>query len=103
MSYITSVERIGIEKGIKQGIEQGILQTAREDIIEALTIRFEAIPQALIEAIETLEDSAILKKLFRQAILVESLEEFKQVLDSLLGDNANYSQTLPDPDDANGH
>jgi hypothetical protein len=85
MTYITSVERIGIEKGI--------LQKAREDIIEVLSVRFEAVPQTLIEVIETITDPAVLKWLHRQAITIESTAEFKKILDKALADRANQGQT----------
>jgi hypothetical protein len=93
MTYITSIERIGIEKGI--------LQKAREAIIEVLTVRFEETPQALVEVINTITDTAVLKTLHRQAITVESIAQFKQVLDKALADNPIQAQTPATPDHPN--
>jgi hypothetical protein len=77
MPYITSIERLGIE----QGIQQGILQNAREDVLDILETRFAGIPQSVVEAVNRIENPAILKILLKRAIIVGSLEEFEQVLD----------------------
>jgi len=80
MPYVTSVERIGIEKGIEQGIEQGILRAEREDLIEVLDARFGQLPQPCVTAVCAIEDSARLKRLLKQAATVPSLEEFRRLL-----------------------
>ena len=72
MTYITSIERIGIEKGM--------LQNARESVLEVLKIRFEQVPPALVERIKMLDDAAVLKRLHRQSIIVESIQNFQQML-----------------------
>jgi hypothetical protein len=96
MPYITSVERIAVEKGREQGLQQGIAQKGQEDVVEVLKVRFEEVPQMLIESIETITDSDVLKKLHRQAIIVESIAKFKQVLDDLLRGKTDHIQTSPD-------
>ncbi|HEY9710191.1 MAG TPA: hypothetical protein V6D48_18430 [Oculatellaceae cyanobacterium] len=70
----------GIEQGRQEGIEQGSLQTARESVLEVLEIRFEVVPPELIEAINEIEDTSFLKQLHREAIAVDSLEAFQQLL-----------------------
>ncbi|MBI4871226.1 MAG: hypothetical protein HY814_06625 [Candidatus Riflebacteria bacterium] len=40
MPYITSVERLGIEKGIQQGIDQGLSQGQRRTLLRLLRRRF---------------------------------------------------------------
>ena len=77
MPYITSVERMGVEKGI----ETGSMQTRREDILAILETRFEvAAPQSIAESLEGIENLDVLKALFKQAIAVSSLEEFQALL-----------------------
>ncbi len=83
MPYITSVERMGIEKGKLQGKLEGILQKGRETVIDALEIRFENVPSDLVDAINQIEDPAILKTLHRQAITLSSLSEFQSYLKQL--------------------
>lgn len=93
MPYVTTAERIGMEKGIEKGIEQGIEQgiekgiakgiekgerkRLRQDIIEVLEIRFGKAPDGIREKIEEIEDVASLSALHRKAVVVSSLEGFE--------------------------
>ena len=77
MPYITSIEQIGIEKGI----QQGLLQKAKEDVIGILETRFAEAPQSIIAAINDINDLSILKKLLKRTITVGSLEEFEERLE----------------------
>jgi len=74
--YVTSVERIGIAKGL----QQGSLEEGRMMISEALDERFGKIPSTISDAIYQIKDRDILKFLLRQVIRCASIEEFKQVL-----------------------
>ena len=76
MRYVTSIERLAKE----EGVEQGILQNARENVIETLSTRFEEVPTQVAEAINQIEDVAVLKSLLRKAILVSSIAEFEEDL-----------------------
>ncbi len=80
MPYVTSVERIGIEKGIQQGIRQGSLTEAREMVLQALKVRFGAVPPDVEMAIKQIEVNETLKELHSRAILCDSLETFEQQL-----------------------
>lgn len=80
MPYVTSVERIGIEKGIQQGIQQGMLLNAQEMLIEALSERFGVVSSDLTEQIKSIDSREVLKALLRQALRVKSLDEFQDVL-----------------------
>ena len=77
MPYITNIERFGIERGI----EKGALQQSRQSVIEALKIRFKRVPQSLAKMIQAIENTDNLSKLFREAILTDSLKTFKQKLE----------------------
>ena len=68
------------EEAMEVGIQRGILQTRREDIKEILEMRFENIPLSLNEALNKINDELLLKALHRQAITVNSLAEFLQLL-----------------------
>ncbi len=75
MPYITSVERIGIRKGLEQGkITQG-----QEYIIRILELRFEDIPQELRTLIGKIENLEVLGTLLVQAVTTQSLEAFESV------------------------
>ena len=67
-------------RAMQKGIEQGTLQNARESVLEALAIRFEVVPPELIEAINQIEDTLTLKQLHRQAIAIDSIVQFQQLL-----------------------
>jgi hypothetical protein len=68
MGYITSIERRGMQQGIRQGIQ---------DLLEA---RFPQVSDALILAIQEIDDIAVLRSLLTQAGTINSLEEFEQSL-----------------------
>ena len=74
--YVTSVERIGRQRGR----EEGILENAREAVMDILEVRFEQVPKFLENQIQEIEDPNRLKSLLRQAIQVASLEEFESLL-----------------------
>lgn len=63
-----------------RAMQRGMLQTARENVLEVLEVRFEVMPPEVIEVVNQIEDTSILKQLFRQAIAIPSIEEFQQLL-----------------------
>ncbi|MFP4008384.1 MAG: transposase [Spirulinaceae cyanobacterium] len=79
MPYVTSIERFALARGA--------LLNAREAVIEALHVRFEAVPETIVEAVNQIEDGAVLKSLLRQAITVATLAEFQALLPSQAEDN----------------
>ena len=76
MPYVTSVEKIGIEKGMQQGMQQGMLLEAQDMLIEVLTERFGGVSGELSEQIKRIDSRERLKDLLRQALRVKSFEEF---------------------------
>ena len=92
MPYVTSVEKIGIKKGIPLGMQQGIpvgiqqgiplgmLIEAREMIIEVLTERFGRTSAKLSKQLENIDSRERLKALLRQALQVKSINEFENRL-----------------------
>ena len=80
MEYVTSVERIGIKKGI----QQGILQSTREAVIDILEVRFEVVSGSIVKTINGIDDPSVLKMLFKKGATVGSLPEFKQIIDLVM-------------------
>jgi len=78
MPYITSVERIGIKKGIKEGA----LKKSREMVLEALDERFGKIPPEITKKLKSIKDEDKLRIALRRAISSKSLEEFVNWLGS---------------------
>ncbi len=67
----------------QQGLERGMKERALEDILEALEIRLQPdVVSAFKPVLETIDDPQRLKRLHRAAILAESPEDFRQVLES---------------------
>jgi hypothetical protein len=69
MPYITSIERLGM------------LQQSQQYVVEVLRVRFQEVHESLEKAIQAISDSALLSKLHKDAILVESLEAFEKLLE----------------------
>ncbi len=72
IEYVTSVERIGIKKGM----QQGMLINAQDMLIEVLTERFGRVSDELSEQIKRINSRERLKDILRQALRVKSFEEF---------------------------
>ena len=66
----------GLQKGRQEGRQEGLQKGRQEDVIEALGIRFERVPEGLAEAVRGIQDEAHLRSLLRAAIRCESLEQF---------------------------
>ncbi len=103
MTYVTSVERFGIEKGIQQGIQQGIQEglqkgqiiRGREAILDALETRFGSVPRDITHHVNQIENELLLKRLLRQAILASSLAEFARLLTDALSTEEHAPHTSP--------
>ncbi len=89
MPYITSVERIGIQKGIEQGIEQS-QQLLRQVLLESLELGLElklgSEGLRLLPEISLLEDVEQLRVIQAGLKTVNTLDELRQI----------YQPTIPD-------
>jgi hypothetical protein len=79
--YVTSVERLGMQKGV----EQGQLQAAREMLLEAVATRFGEVSQDVTAAVQRLETVEPMRVLLRQALTCASLEAFRDALRTVQG------------------
>jgi hypothetical protein len=70
MPYVTSIERLGIEK------------TMRENIISILQVRFTTVPSDLVNLTNQIQDIEQLKILLKQAVTIGSLADFQQLIKS---------------------
>jgi len=62
----------------------GVIHQARDAIIDALTVRFEDIPPAILETLCNIEEIDILKILHKQAVTSVDIDEFDEVLEMML-------------------
>jgi len=65
---------------IEEGVQAGTQQTLRQTISETLGFRFTQIGNAILERIEKVNDIEKLNTLFKQALAVDSLAQFEQLL-----------------------
>ena len=75
MPYITSAERIGVEKGIEKGIEKG----KRELLLQSLRVRFKTLDSEIVLKIDKLTEEQI-DDVFPLSIQAETIEEFCEKL-----------------------
>lgn len=82
MRYVTSVERIGIEKGIEQGIEQSQNQL-RQGLIKGISLglklKFGESGQSLLPEIESIGDVDLLSTILDAIETVATVEQLRQV------------------------
>ena len=76
MPYITSVERLAIERGELKGK----LKANRARILEILQVRFGEVSDDVSEKLDRIQEIEQLESLFRQASTIASLEEFESLL-----------------------
>jgi predicted transposase YdaD len=69
-----------MERGKEEGRQEGSLQTVKENLLEILQVRFEEVPTEYNQRLQNIDDVDFLKQLLRQAITVNSLEEFVDLL-----------------------
>jgi flagellar biosynthesis/type III secretory pathway protein FliH len=60
MRYISSLERLGMEKGFQQGLEQGLQKGEATLLIRQLQHRFHYLPDSYITKIQQANDSMLL-------------------------------------------
>lgn len=65
-------------------MQQGIQQSAREAVIDNLEVRFEVVPKSIVNKLNEIYDSSILKIFRRKVVKVKSLEEFEQIIDLMM-------------------
>jgi hypothetical protein len=80
----TSIGQQLIERGVEQGLAQGRAEGKRDDVLKVLTKRFGAVPAALGEQLEQVNDVERLDALLDAALAAQSLEEFVQTLNNSL-------------------
>ena len=77
MPYITSIERIGIQKGIEQGIEQGIRQGESKLLLRLLELKFGVLNEGVIRQIREADAHMLLRwseRILTAATLSEVME-----------------------------
>jgi hypothetical protein len=76
MPYITSAEKIGIEKGRQEGRQE----EARQAILDLLEVKFGEILPEIKSQLASITEIELLRSLLKKVISVHSLEEFHSLL-----------------------
>jgi hypothetical protein len=84
MPYVTSAERIGIEKGL----DIGQLLNAKEMVLEALDARFSSdTPADIKQQIQALNNKIMLKRLLRSTFQSKDIDDFRKTLEELTAED----------------
>ena len=79
MPYITSVERIGIQKGIEQGRFEGMREGLLEGIELGLNLKFGTQGLEVLPDISSLQDVEQLRAILAGLKTVNTLSELRQI------------------------
>ena len=66
----------GRQEGRHEGRQEGLISSKQQDILEALEIRFQRVPDGLREEIEVISDPKKLSLLHRTSITCADIESF---------------------------
>jgi hypothetical protein len=76
MTLAQKLRQEGRQEGQQEGRQQGRLAVLRENVLEALELRYESVPEGLADGIHGISDEEKLRALHRHAIRCVSLEDF---------------------------
>jgi hypothetical protein len=79
MPYITSVERLGMEKGKKEGKKEGRKEGLRQGIEIALKTKFGEQGCKVLDNLRDIDDDALLGRILERILTARSLDELRQI------------------------
>ena len=71
----------GRQEGREEGREEGVLATLHESVLDALSIRFNPVPEDIVQIVKQMTERNALKQLHRAAIQAETLEAFRNLVE----------------------
>lgn len=83
MSLAERLKEEGIEEGLEKGRLEGEIKNVKKNIRNLLFSRFEVTDVEINKKLDELHDILILDSLFNKAMSVESLDEFRKILDNV--------------------
>jgi len=75
---------MGYEKGAESGEERGERKGEQKMVLEALEVRFGAVPDLISKQIQKISQQNVLSDLLRQAIQCQTVKDFKKTLSASL-------------------
>jgi len=76
---MTIAEQLRME-GHQRGLQQGQLEDARDSILDNLEVRFGVTSQDIVKELKGIDEIAVLRQLRKKAVVVEGIEEFREIL-----------------------
>ena len=80
MSLAEQIQQKGHQLGHQLGHQQGVEYGLQKAIVEVLEIRFQSLPEGLLEAIKAIHEESRLSALLRAATKAATLEDFTAAL-----------------------
>ena len=71
----------GLEKGLEKGRLEGFAAEAQRSVIDVLNVRFERVPEGLVEKLQHEQNLAKLRNLLIHSLKASSLEDFASHLE----------------------
>ena len=75
MEFITSWERRARAEGVAEGVAEGMLASKRETLIRQLQVKFDVVPEAIVQRIESISSTDELDRLLEKVIHANSIAE----------------------------
>jgi flagellar biosynthesis/type III secretory pathway protein FliH len=79
--YVTSVERLAKEEGLKEGLKEGRaegrVEGLRKSLQTVLSSRFGSVPESIVTRLQALQSEATFDELVGKAATAGSLAEFE--------------------------
>jgi predicted transposase YdaD len=90
MPYMTSLERLylergeqrGEQRGREEGRKEGSLSNARQSILQLLEIRFQSVPNEISDRLNSISDLPRLQELLGIYVTIYSIDNFLNLISS---------------------
>ncbi len=82
MPFITTAEKIGMERGLEQGLQQGLEQGLHQGLELALQLKFGAASAELIPETRQITELAVIRKIYRQVETAATINDIRRLYSS---------------------
>ena len=88
MTIAEQLRMEGHQRGLEKGLQQGQLEDARDSVLDILESRFCITPQDIVKELKSIDEIAVLRQLRKKAVVVEGIEEFREILKKAGGETS---------------